>query len=278
MLRHKSLPFFYTTDILASMIKQLYSIYKPAGLTPLEALEKFRAQENLPQDLKMTYAGRLDPMAEGILLLVCGKKVHEKEKYLSLPKKYTARFLFGLSTDTFDLLGKVTKTSKIILNKEEVMAAVKNLKGEIHLKVPPYSSVPIHGKPSFMHARAGTLEAKDQPERTMTVTNVKILNSETISSKEVLKTATQSIEKVSGDFRQKEIIRLWKKTLGKSTTKFLVVDVAINCKSGTYIRSLAEHVGKQVNSPALLYHLKRDRVGKFDIKNSTKLANKKTSR
>ena len=38
--------------------------------TPLQALEFFRAKHKEYKDLKMTYAGRLDPMASGVLVVL----------------------------------------------------------------------------------------------------------------------------------------------------------------------------------------------------------------
>lgn len=253
------------------MPKEIFSIYKPLGLTPLETLEKFRKREKLSPELKITYAGRLDPLAEGVLLLLCGDKVHEKEKYLNLPKTYTAQILFGISTDTFDLLGKVQKISKTIPEKNTAVYAIKNLKGSIKLHVPMYSSVPLHGKPSFQHARAGTIEAKDTQERIMHVTHVTIGKIKFVSAATLLKTTTKNISRVAGDFRQKEITKLWHKKLKGNTQKFLVVEARIRCASGTYIRSLATYAGKLANTPTLLYHLKRDKVGNYDIKKSHRI-------
>ena len=58
-------------------MKQVYNVFKPQGLTPLEALERLREKLKLPKELKITYAGRLDPMAEGVLILLAGSKVKE---------------------------------------------------------------------------------------------------------------------------------------------------------------------------------------------------------
>jgi len=55
----------------------------------------------------MTYAGRLDPLAEGLLLVLTGEECKNKEKYLGLDKEYEVDVLFGFATDTYDILGKV---------------------------------------------------------------------------------------------------------------------------------------------------------------------------
>jgi tRNA U55 pseudouridine synthase TruB len=60
-------------------MKKIILINKKEGETPLEALEFFRKKNKQYQDLKMTYAGRLDPMASGLLLLLAGEETKKKK-------------------------------------------------------------------------------------------------------------------------------------------------------------------------------------------------------
>ena len=53
--------------------------------------------------------GRLDPLAEGVLLILIGDECKNKEKYLGLDKEYEVAIIFGISTDTGDALGLATK-------------------------------------------------------------------------------------------------------------------------------------------------------------------------
>ena len=59
-------------------MKKVLIFNKKEGETPLEVLDKFRAKNKIYQDIKMTYAGRLDPMASGILLVVAGEEIKKK--------------------------------------------------------------------------------------------------------------------------------------------------------------------------------------------------------
>ncbi len=255
------------------MHKQIYNTYKPVGLTPLQALEAFRKQAKLPAGLKMSYAGRLDPLAEGVLILICGDKLKEKDKFLKLNKTYQAQILFGVATDTFDLMGKILKVDANLPPVDKIKKMVKNLVGNIILPIPPYSSVPINGKPSFMYARAGDLSLKNIQSREMKILKITLEGYENISAHMVLKSAQQKINKVSGDFRQKEILKLWKQKAPGKFVNFKILKLKINCASGTYIRSIAHQLGTQLNCPALLYHLTRQKVGRYNIKSSIKLKN-----
>ena len=65
-----------------------FKIWKPVGLTPLEAIETLKEKEASLKEAKMTYAGRLDPLASGVLILLAGEDRFNKEDYLKLPKTY----------------------------------------------------------------------------------------------------------------------------------------------------------------------------------------------
>jgi tRNA pseudouridine55 synthase len=84
---------------------QVLKLYKKVGETPLECLERFRKNHPKFKNQKMTYAGRLDPLAEGELLVLVGESCKNKEKYLKLDKEYLVDILFGFETDSYDLLG-----------------------------------------------------------------------------------------------------------------------------------------------------------------------------
>ncbi|MEX2029185.1 MAG: hypothetical protein WD963_01745, partial [Candidatus Paceibacterota bacterium] len=96
-------------------MKNILLLNKKEGETPLQALDNFRRKNIRYKDAKMTYAGRLDPMARGLLLVLSGEEVKKKEKYLALPKEYEFDILFGFSTDTYDILGKI-ENSTILTN------------------------------------------------------------------------------------------------------------------------------------------------------------------
>ncbi|MCE9548798.1 tRNA pseudouridine(55) synthase TruB, partial [Candidatus Nomurabacteria bacterium] len=84
-------------------MKKVIVLNKKEGETPLQALDKFRVKNKEYKYIKMTYAGRLDPMASGLLLALAGEETKNKEKYLKLKKEYDFEVLFGFATDTYDI-------------------------------------------------------------------------------------------------------------------------------------------------------------------------------
>src|SRR3989344_5164686 len=84
---------------------EILKLYKELGETPLECLYRYKESHIKSKDTKMTYLGRLDPMAEGVLLVLTGN-TRDREKYLSLDKTYEFEVLWGIESDTYDILGK----------------------------------------------------------------------------------------------------------------------------------------------------------------------------
>ena len=271
----------------------IFNIYKPAGISPLDAIKLLKEKYPELKKEKMTYAGRLDPMAEGALLILAGNAIYEKERYLKMDKEYEGEILFGFETDTYDALGMPEKIIhyRRSMSIVKIRKILKRLEGEISLPLPPYSSYKIKGKPLFQWAREGKLSEIEIPIRKTKINSVKLLSLDKISGKNLMKKIEQKINLTKGDFRQKEILNQWQKMLPKSCSsiktvtfqtvkrheketlshRFSLAKIKISCSSGTYIRSIAHHLGKELKTGGILLNLKRTKVGNFDIKDSEKL-------
>ena len=90
-------------------MKNVLNLYKQVGITPLQLIKKFVRSNPEYKDEKLGYAGRLDPMAEGVMIILVGDENKKREKYLDLNKKYEVGILFGVSTDTHDVLGLIER-------------------------------------------------------------------------------------------------------------------------------------------------------------------------
>lgn len=256
-------------------MNKILNIYKKAGETPLEAINRLRTDNPKYQDVKITYAGRLDPLAEGVLILLAGDAVYEKEKYLKMDKEYEAEILFGFETDTYDILGLPKRNKKIEnLKKEKLVNSLKIFIGANKMSFPPYSSYKIKGKPLFQWAREGKLNEIKIPERKTTVYEIKLLGLKNISGEKLLQKIEQKINMIKGDFRQKEILKKWQEKMlpnlsdSKNKEAFWTTKIKIKCSSGTYIRSIAHELGKNLKTSGVILSLIRTKVGEFDIKDS----------
>ncbi len=236
-------------------------VYKNLGETPLEALERTRVAEGIAADVPMTYAGRLDPLVEGLMVILVGEECKSKDEYTGLSKTYEFEILSGLSTDTYDLLGLITETKLAAqLYIEKVKEYLEENKKTIIQKYPPYSSKTVDGKQLHQHAREGSL-----PEvvHEVSMQSWEFLGERTLQAQEVLKIIEERIKLVHGDFRQEEILKKWNEVLGSQKTELQITKWRVNVSSGFYIRQLVQDIGKQFNVPAVTFYIKRTKIGDF---------------
>ncbi len=250
----------------------LFVLNKPVGITPLQAITKLKQLKNELSEVPLTYAGRLDPMAEGVLLVLGGEQIKQKEQYLGLPKTYDATIAFNFSTDTFDLLGLAKSgVNKIEPQQSEIAEALNGFVGETTLPLPPYSSVPVNGKPLWEWSRESRINEIEIPDRKTKIHSIQLFNFRQASAKDFLSSTKELILKVDGNFRQGEIIKTWERILTDSQENIHVVEIEVRCESGTYIRSLANELGKRLGGVSVLSALKRTAIGDFTLDNAISL-------
>lgn len=246
----------------------ILTLFKQIGETPLEALTRLR--ESVPEykEETLSYAGRLDPMASGVMLVLTGDANKQREKYLNLEKDYSAEILFGISTDTYDTLGLITEVSRTVLDMGEFEKKVKDvmscISGTFSQKYPEYSSKPVDGEPLFMHARAG--KRVSVPTHDVTLFRSDLKSIKTVSATELFSRIESQIRVVKGDFRQDLIIEMWKEKLGTSEIKeFIVAEVGLSVSSGFYVRQYAYDLGRALGIPACALSILRTRVGEWGV-------------
>jgi tRNA pseudouridine55 synthase len=246
---------------------QVLSLYKNLGETPLECISRYRLDNPEFKDVKMTYLGRLDPMAEG-LLLVLAYDTRDKEIYLASDKAYEFEVLWGFETDTYDILGLVTEgAGEMPKNIEERMPRLlEDIRNKKVQAYPPYSSRPVEGKPLFEWARENKIEEIEIPTRGIKIFSINHEDTRLVSKEELQKEIIRRVELVNGDFRQSEIIGRWQDALRLSKEEhFLISSFKASVSSGTYIRSLAHEMGHFFGVGATSFWIKRTRVGEYSL-------------
>ena len=227
---------------------------KRAGETPLELLERLRRENPALATETLSYAGRLDPMAEGVMLILVGEKENqEREKYLGLDKEYIATFMAGVATDTGDALGLITQTADTVPTRTNVERVVESLKKTTSQTYPWFSSQTVDGVPLFEHYKKGNTDI-ERPSRDVTIYEAELLGVEDRPRTTVRAYILETIAQVHGDFRQEEIASQWQRVdLPAHVSTF---QVRLKVSSGTYIRAL----GEVMPWPATLLSLRRTHV------------------
>lgn len=247
-------------------MKKIFPVIKPLGLTPLKIVENFKSSHPEFRKTTVSYAGRLDPMAEGLLLLLVGNENKNREKYEDLQKTYETEIVFGVNTDTFDALGLIVDQSLRFPKIEEIKSLIESSLGKQLQLYPPYSSKTIKGKPLYWWARNNRLSEINIPKKIIEVYKIEVLEIQNATIEDLVKSICERIKNIEGDFRQEEILKEWDK-FGEEHNgkKLLKVGLKIECSSGTYVRRLASDIGEKLGVGAFCYHIKRTRIGPYKI-------------
>lgn len=252
-------------------MKRVVNIFKPVCYTPLEVIEAFCQKNPEYRGEKIGYAGRLDPMASGVLLLLVGDENLKRKIYEKLPKEYEFEVLLGVSSDTYDVMGEIQEVKEAQVVLEEVEMCASKYMGVWEQEYPPYSSARVSGKPLYWWARQVRLGEISIPKKSVEVFSLEVLELRTLPLREVKNNVMLRIGKTKGDFRQEKIISQWKNLTEKQKDSFQVVKFRISSSSGVYVRGIADQLGRDLFVPALAYSILRTRVGEYGLSEAISL-------
>ena len=178
---------------------------------------------------KAGHTGALDPLATGVLPLCFGEATKFSQYLLDADKGYDSTFTLGMTTDTADAEGKTLAVVDASgVTENDINDALAAFRGELDQVPPMYSAIKQNGQPLYKLARQG-LEVERKARRV------------------VIKTLELRA------FRPGEQAE---------------IDVSIECSKGTYVRTLAEDIGKALGCGAHVSALRRTRSGPFTLADS----------
>lgn len=181
---------------------------------------------------KAGHTGALDPLATGVLPVCFGEATKFSQYLLDSDKTYESVFRFGQTTDTCDSDGKVlSECDPGALTEAQVLAAMEAYRGDIQQIPPMYSALKKDGQPLYKLARAG-IEV-EREARSVTIHEYELL-----------------------EF-----------TPGAEAS----AKVRICCTKGTYVRSLAEDLGRDLGLGAHVSALRRTKAGNYVIEDAKTL-------
>lgn len=255
------------------MLQQIH-IYKPLGYTPYQMVQLFKKKFPEYAHEKIGYAGRLDPMAEGVLLLLIGETNKNKKEFENLEKEYVFEAILGVETDTYDLLGKVLLYSnkQTTISIGDLQNEISSFTGNITQTYPPFSSVRVNGKPLFYWAFHNKLDTLEIPSKKVNVFEITLNKLHKIKAEELKSVVQKRVHSVKGNFRQAEILTTWRQFFLKNTVnEFPLFTATVKCSSGTYVRSLVHELGQKLHTHATTFSIKRSSVGQYTLDTSLRL-------
>ncbi|MFN0138702.1 MAG: tRNA pseudouridine(55) synthase TruB [Pyrinomonadaceae bacterium] len=214
-------------------------IDKPAGLTSHDVVSRVR---KILRTKRVGHTGTLDPFATGVLVLLVGRATRLAQFLDKDEKEYAAVVRFGFETDTGDMTGM--RNAECGLPVDELSQRLEavdwntmfdKFRGAIQQIPPMYSAKKVAGKKLYEHARKGeAIERK--------AINVAISKLET-----------------DGKLTENSELGTWN------------LELRVACSAGTYVRTLAEDIGRAIGTGAHLVELRRTRAGRFDLSHGTTL-------
>ena len=201
-------------------------IDKPKGLTSHDVVARAR---RLLKTKRVGHTGTLDPFATGVLVLLVGQATRLAQFVDKDEKEYEAVVRFGFETDTGDRTGSPRSNVQgpKPLEVRAVESVLAEFRGETEQVPPMYSAKKVAGKKLYELAREGQ-EIAREPSKVL-IRELEILNSDQIRDP-------------------------------RSEIRIRVV-----CSAGTYIRTLAEDIGRKLGVGAHLQELRRTRAGRFSL-------------
>ncbi|MFC1775657.1 tRNA pseudouridine(55) synthase TruB [Patescibacteria group bacterium] len=211
--------------------ENLILIDKPKGITSFDVIRRLRKKLNIR---KMGHAGTLDPLASGLLIIGIEKGTKQLKDLIGLDKEYEAEVLLGIKTNMGDMEGEILEEESVDINSisTKLGETLNGLVGVLELPVPIYSAIKRGGEALYKKARRG--EDVEAPIKKMEIKSIDLLDTKQVDNK-------------------------------------VVLQIRLDVSSGTYIRSIAEEIGRRLGVPATIKELRRTKVGDFDVKNAEKI-------
>jgi len=133
-------------------MRGILNFYKPIKKTSAEIVDFFRKSYNK----KVGHGGTLDPLAEGVLIILFDEYTKDQNEIKEMEKEYLATLELGKVSETFDSEGPIVKVNfEKIPKEDEIIETMQKFRGVIEQVPPIYSAVKIKGKPAYKYAREG---------------------------------------------------------------------------------------------------------------------------
>ncbi len=242
----------------------IFSLWKPIGRSTHLFVKSYgdRIGE------RITHTGSLDPMAEGVVVVLTGEDRFLKEKYSNSDKEYEFEILIGVSTDSHDLLGLINDQYKEDCSVQLIVGKLGKILsdfiGTFKQAVPDFSAKRIKGKSFFDLAKRG--EKLPEISERVTIQKLEISGCYIRKKEEILEQIEEKIHQVQGNFRQEEILISWRRYFKndlKPGTEIKIVKLTAITSKRTYIRGLVRDLSELLKTPMLTYSIIRTRNGDY---------------
>ena len=130
-------------------------VNKPKDMTSHAVCNKIRS---IMHTKKVGHSGTLDPLATGVLVVAVGKATKLINYLENQDKTYVAEALFGIQTDSYDILGNVLNKDDLSNPTENEIDTQLEILKQSESQIPPiYSAIKVNGKKLYDYAKNGEM-------------------------------------------------------------------------------------------------------------------------
>jgi tRNA pseudouridine55 synthase len=248
-------------------MEKIIPIWQPVGYSTYQITNAVAEKFNE----KAAHTGVLDPLAEGVIIVLLGEERLNKIEYAGWKKTYEFEITLGIRTDSFDGMGLIQEFSPTdLVGKTNLRTVLKQFVGEYEQKVPLYSAVKVKGKKLFMYPKEGK-KPPYIPTKKGEIYSMELISLKKKPLDKIVEENLKNLNKIkSGEFRQEEIIEDWKK-FGLNRMKNIKLQqlkIKVEISRGMYIRSLSQDICKKLGTTGYVSKLVRTRNGDYGKRKS----------
>lgn len=159
-------------------IRGLLVIDKPEGPSSMHVCARVRAalrRGGAPKRIKVGHGGTLDPLATGLLVVLCGKATPLCNEIMAGEKRYEARVDLSAFSTTDDREGERTEVAvEQPPTEDELRGALSEFVGDVMQRPPAFSAMKVGGRRAYALARKGQ-EVKLEP-RPVTIHSIDLVS------------------------------------------------------------------------------------------------------
>jgi tRNA U55 pseudouridine synthase TruB len=247
----------------------IYKVWKPYGITSVQFVKEFQKQIKCE---KATCTGRLDPLAQGEMIILTDNDTKKMSGYLKKSKTYQFEMVIGIDSESHDCLSRVINISdESHMNKMDNRYIIKKMHEFIvkyrKQKYPLVSSFVMeqysNKKPLWWFYKNGYRDII-LPEKDIFINNYNIFSVSKKTGKELSEIFMNRIEQIKNkklqeDLNSEERIFEWKNFKDKNT-EFVVISMEMSVCSGFYIRRFCHDFGKYINSYGIALDITRTNI------------------
>ncbi len=129
-------------------------VSKPSGISSYDVIRQLRPL--VPPRTRLGHAGTLDPLAQGLLLILIGAATKVSRFLMDSDKEYHAVVRFGIRTDADDITGQVIEQAPVPdIGTDRLTATLGQFVGTIEQTPPAFAAIKQQGQSQYKLARAG---------------------------------------------------------------------------------------------------------------------------